>query len=136
MKKKTNIRRMVGAILLLVFAFFMFCDVQSMKNVEWVGVVRQFEQFLYFYAAWAVGIAIWYLVTLKQTPNKRAEKIVKIIFFVVIILNIIYSSMLNFSDAGIFGLILIVIYSIACPWGRMGYKKHPYKEVNEEEKNE
>lgn len=88
--------------------------------------MRQFQHFLYFYAAWAVGLTIWYLVTLKKAPVKKAEMIVKIIFFVVIGLNTIYGVMLDYSDATFLGVLLMIFYAIACPWGKAGYRKHPY----------
>ena len=65
-----NVRRLVGAILLALFAIGILGYSQSLLGIAWVGKVRQFQQFLYFYGAWAIGLAIWYFVTLKKTPNK------------------------------------------------------------------
>ncbi len=121
-----NVRRLVGAILLALFAIGILGYSQSLLGIAWVGKVRQFQQFLYFYGAWAIGLAIWYFVTLKKTPNKKAELIVKVIFFVVIGLNAFYAAMLDYSDATIYGVVLMIIYAIGCPWGKAGYSKHPY----------
>lgn len=129
-KSSLNVRRLVGAILLLIFAIGTLGYSQAMLGIAWVGIVRQFQQFLYFYAAWGIGLAIWYFATVKSRPNRKAELIVKIIFYVVIGLNAIYGAMLDFSDATVLGIVLMIIYSIGCPWGKLGYKKHPYKEVD------
>lgn len=123
---KINVRRLVGSILLALFAVGTLGYAQYLATVAWIGIVRQFQHFLYFYAAWAIGLTIWDLVTLKKAPVKRAEMIVKIIFFVVIGLNAIYGAMLNYSDATFLGVLLMIFYSIACPWGKAGYKNHPY----------
>ncbi len=123
---KINVRRLMGAILLAFFAVGTLGYVQYLASVAWIGIVRQFQHFLYFYAAWAIGLAIWYLVTLKKAPVKKAEMIVKIVFFVVIGLNAIYGAMLNYSDATFLGVLLMIFYAIACPWGKAGYRKHPY----------
>ena len=127
-----NVRRLVGAILLALFAIGILGYSQSLLGIAWVGKVRQFQQFLYFYGAWAIGLAIWYFVTLKKTPNKKAELIVKVIFFVVIGLNAFYAAMLDYSDATIYGVVLMIIYAIGCPWGKAGYSKHPYQDITEE----
>lgn len=127
-----NVRRLVGAILLALFAIGILGYSQSLLGIAWVGKVRQFQQFLYFYGAWAIGLAIWYFVTLKKTPNKKAELIVKVIFFVVIGLNAFYAAMLDYSDATIYGVVLMIIYAIGCTWGKAGYSKHPYQDITEE----
>lgn len=124
-----NVRRLVGAIFLTLFAVGILGYSQYLQGIAWVGMVRQFQQFLYFDGAWAVGLAIWYFVTLKKTPNKKAELIVKIIFFVVIISNAIYGALLDYTDALFYGAFLIICYAIGCPWGKKGYRKHPYAEA-------
>lgn len=125
-----NVRRLVGAILLAIFAVGIIGYSQYLLGIAWVGRVRQFQQFLYFYGAWAIGLAIWYFVTLKKPANKKAELIVKIIFFIVIALNAIYGAMLDYSDAAVYGVGLIIFYAIGCPWGKLGYRKHPYQDAN------
>lgn len=120
----------MGAILLAIFAVGIIGYSQYLLEIAWVGRVRQFQQFLYFDGAWATGLAIWYFVTLKRPTNKRAELIVKIIFFIVIELNAIYSAMLDYSDAAIYGVVLMIFYAIGCPWGKLGYRKHPYQDVD------
>lgn len=127
--KKINVRRLVGAILLTLFTIVTLSYAEYLLQGAWIGIVRQFQQFLYFYSAWSIGLAIWYFVTLKKRPNKKAELIVKIIFFVVIGLNAVYGLMLNYSDATFLGVLLIICYSVGCPWGKIGYKNHPYLEV-------
>ena len=124
-----NVRRLVGAILLAIFAVGIIGYSQVLLGIAWVGRVRQFQQFLYFYGAWAIGLAIWYFVTLKKPANKKAELIVKIIFFIVIALNSIYGAMLDYSDATIYGIILMIIYAAGCPWGKLGYRKHASQDV-------
>lgn len=131
-----NVRRLVGAILLTIFAVAILGYSQMLLGIAWVGRVRQFQQFLYFYGAWAIGLAIWYYATLKKPANKKAELIVKIIFFVVISLNAIYGAMLDYSDALIYGVILMIFYSIGCPWGKIGYRKHPYADTNSQSQNQ
>lgn len=136
MEKNTlNVRRLVGAILLIIFAIGTLAYTQSLLSIAWVGIIRQYQQFLYFYVAWSIGLSIWYLVTLKKSPNKKAELIVKVIFYIVITLNSIYALMLDFSNATILGIALMIIYSIACPWGKKGYKNHPYHGISEDNKS-
>lgn len=127
-----NVRRLVGAILLALFAIGILGYSQSLLEVAWVGKVRQFQQFLYFYEAWAIGLAIWYFVTLKKATNKKAESIVKVIFFIVIGLNAFYAAMLDYTDATVYGIVLMIFYAIGCPWGKKGYHKHPYQNFIEE----
>lgn len=43
-----NVRRLVGAILLALFAIGILGYSQSLLGIAWVGKVRQFQQFLYF----------------------------------------------------------------------------------------
>lgn len=130
-KDALNVRRLVGAILLTIFAIGTLGYSQSLMGIAWLGVIRQYQQFLYFYSAWSIGLAIWYFVTLKKQPNKKAELIVKIIFFVVIALNAIYAAMLDYSNATCLGVVLMICYSIGCPWGKKGYKHNPYSEILE-----
>lgn len=125
-----NVRRLVGAILLAIFAVGIIGYSQYLLGIAWVGRVRQFQQFLYFDGAWATGLAIWYFVTLKRPANKKAELIVKIIFFIVIGLNAIYGAILDYSDAAVYGVALMIFYAIGCPWGKLGYRKHPYQDVD------
>lgn len=122
-----NIRRMVGAILLAVGAIGGFSESQSVSGLAMFGLVRQYQTFLYFFSAWALGLAIWYFVTLKKPTNKKAEKIVKIIFYIVVGINVIVAFISGMGNAGVFGLILIIVYTCAAPWGKLGYKKHPYQ---------
>lgn len=131
-----NVRRLVGAILLAIFAVGIIGYSQYLLGIAWVGRIRQFQQFLYFYGAWAIGLAIWYFVTLKKPANKKAELIVKIIFFIVIALNAIYGAMLDYTDATIYGIVLMILYVIGCPWGKMGYHKHPYQDIDVSVSNE
>ena len=128
---KVNVRRLVGAILLTIFAIGTMAYSQSLFRIAWVGIIRQFQQFLYFYSAWSIGLAIWYFVTIKSQPVKKAELIVKIIFYIVVGLNAVYAAMLDFSNATALGVTLMIIYSIACPWGKFGYKTHPYKSTQQ-----
>lgn len=103
-----------------------FTEAQSVSGAAMFGVIREYQQFLYFGAAWALGLAIWYLVTLKKPTSKKAELIVKIIFYIVIGANAIFAFAEDMSNAGVYLVILIIVYSCACPWGKAGYKKHPY----------
>lgn len=125
-KDSLNVRRLVGGIFLAIGAVSGFFTAQSYSSAAMFGIVRQFQSFMYFFAAWGLGLAIWYLVTLKKAPVKKAELIVKIIFFVLIALNVIYTLMNNMDTAAGFGIALMIAYSIGCPWGKKGYKKHPY----------
>lgn len=128
-----NVRRLVGAIFLALGAFFGFVEAQSVSSVAMFGIVRDYQGFLYWFSAWGVGLAIWYFVTLKTPPNKKAERIVKIIFFIVIGLNVLFAFASGISNAGGFGIGLMIAYSIGCPWGKQGYKKHPYPVSKEKE---
>ena len=128
MKNTINVRRMVGGILLAAGAFGTFTTAQSYSGAAMFGIVRQFQSFLYFFAAWALGLAIWYLVTLKKAPVKKAELIVKIIFLILMMGNTVYAFSVDMSTAGIVGIMLIICYAIGCPWGKLGYKKHPYEQ--------
>ncbi len=105
---------------------------QALFEIAWVGIIRQYQHFLYFYAAWAVGLVIWYFVTIKSKPIKKAEIIVKIIFFFVIALNAIYAALLGDSNATFLAVLLMICYAVGCPWGKLGYKKHPYNESTSE----
>lgn len=130
-KNTINSRRLVGAILLTMFALGTLVYTQSLQGVAWVGIIRQYQQFLYFYIGWSVGLAIWYLVTLTKNPNRRAELIVKIIFLVVIIGNVLYAAMLDFSNASFLGVVLLICYAIGCPWGKIGYRSCPYSDITD-----
>lgn len=121
-----NVRRMVGAILLALGAIGGFSESQSVSGLAMFGLVRQYQTFLYFFSAWALGLAIWYFVTLKKPTNRKAEKIVKIIFYIVVGANVLFAFMSDMANAGVFGIVLIIIYTCAAPWGKLGYKKHPY----------
>lgn len=121
-----NIRRLVGAILLTLGAISGFIEAQSVSGLAMFGQTRDYQGFLYWFAAWGIGIAIWYFVTLKSQPNKKAELIVKIIFYVIVSANIIFAIMSDVSNVAGFGIGLMIAYSIGCPWGKKGYKKHPY----------
>lgn len=125
-KNSLNVRRLVGAILLALGALSGFIEAQSYSSVAMFGLVREYQGFLYWFAACGIGIAIWYFVTLKSQPNKKAELIVKIIFYVVVGANVIFALMNDVSNAAGFGIGLMIAYSIGCPWGKQGYKKHPY----------
>jgi predicted membrane channel-forming protein YqfA (hemolysin III family) len=129
-----NVRRLVGGIFLAIGAVSGFFTASSYSGAAMFGVVREFQQFMYFFAAWALGLAIWYLVTLKKAPNRKAEKIVKIIFFIVVGINVIFAFMNDMSNAGGFGIGLMIVYSIGCPWGKQGYAKHPYPDDNTSKK--
>lgn len=131
-KNKINVRRLVGASLLTIFALGTLIYAQALFEIAWVGIIRQYQHFLYFYAAWAVGLAIWYFVTIKSKPIKKAEIIVKIIFFFVIALNAIYAALLGDSNATFLAVLLMICYAAGCPWGKLGYKKHPYNESTSE----
>lgn len=126
----------MGAILLTLFALGTLIYSQSLFEIAWVGIVRQYQHFLYFYSAWGIGLAIWYFVTLTGRPIKKAEIIVKIIFFVVIVLNAIYAAMLDESNATFLGILLMICYSVGCPWGKSGYKSHPYRDITVNASNE
>ena len=133
MAEKNNkliVRRLVGAILLTIFALAIFIHSQSMVGLAWFGMIRQFQHFLYFDVLWALGIAIWYYITLTKAPNRTAEMIVKISFFVTVAFNGLYCLDLDFSDAGFFAVILMILYAVACPWGKLGYKNQPYSDFN------
>lgn len=121
-----NVRRLVGAIILTIGALSGFIEAQSVSGLAMFGMVRAYQGFLYWFAAIGAGLAIWYYVTLKSAPNKKAEKIVKIIFFIVVGLNVIFAFASDLANAGGFGIGLMIAYSIGCPWGKQGYKKHPY----------
>lgn len=121
-----NVRWLVGGILMAIGAVGGFTEAQSVSGAAMFGVIREYQQFLYFGAAWALGLAIWYLVTLKKPTSKKAELIVKIIFYIVIGANAIFAFAEDMSNAGVYLVILIIVYSCACPWGKAGYKKHPY----------
>lgn len=128
-KGSLNVRRMVGAILLAIGGVSALIEINSVSGSAMFGIVRYYQEFMYFFMAWAIGLAIWYFVTLKNPTNRKAELIVKIIFYITVGLNSIMALTSNVSDAGIFGLVLIVVYSAACPWGKLGYKKHPYAQA-------
>lgn len=126
-----NVRRLVGAILLALGAISGFVEAQSVSSLAMFGRIRDYQGFLYWFAACGIGIAIWYFVTLKSQPNKKAELIVKIIFYVVVGANVIFALMSDVSNAAGFGIGLMIAYSIGCPWGKEGYKKHPYPVAKE-----
>ena len=134
-KNSLNVRRLVGAILLALGALSGFIEAQSYSSVAMFGLVREYQGFLYWFSAWGIGIAIWYFVTLKKPTNKKAELIVKISFYVVVGINVIFALMSNASNAAGFGIGVIIDYSIGCPWGKQGYKKHPYPTVVKETVN-
>ena len=125
-KNAINVRRLVGAILLVVIALLCLIESASVSSAAMFGIVRDYQTFLYFFAAWGTGLAIWYFVTLKKTVSKKAELIVKIIFYIVIGLNVLFALASDVSNAAVFGIALLIAYSIGCPWGKQGYKKHPY----------
>jgi predicted membrane channel-forming protein YqfA (hemolysin III family) len=129
-----NVRRLVGGIFLAIGAVSSFFTASSYSSSAMFGVVREFQQFVYFFAAWGLGLAIWYLVTLKKAPNRKAEKIVKIIFFIVVGVNVIFAFMNDMATAGGIGIALIIAYSIGCPWGKQGYAKHPYPTESDSKK--
>lgn len=128
-----NVRRLVGAILLALGAISGFIEAQSVSSLAMFGRIRDYQGFLYWFSAWGIGLAIWYFVTLKTAPNKKAERIVKIIFFIVVGLNILFALAVGISNAAGFGIGLMIAYSIGCPWGKKGYKKHPYPVAQEKE---
>lgn len=125
-KNSLIVRRLIGAILLALFAMFDLGYCLSLMQDAWVGIVRQFQLFLYFYGAWSIGISIWYFVTLTKAPNKTAELIIKIIFSILVLSNVIYSAAINYSNATALGIVLLICYAIGCPWGPAGYKNNPY----------
>ncbi len=125
-KNTLNVRRLVGAILLTLFAIGDLGYCFSLMEVAWVGIVRQFQLFLYFFGAWSIGLAIWYFVTLTKPTNKIAELIIKIIFFVVMISNAFYAAIINDTNATVLAIVLMICYAIGCPWGPKGYSNHPY----------
>ena len=53
-----NVRRLVGAILLAIFAVGIIGYSQVLLGIAWVGRVRQFQQFL----LWCMGNWTCYLV--------------------------------------------------------------------------
>lgn len=59
-----NVRRLVGAI-------SGFVEAQSVSSLAMFGRIRDYQGFLYWFAACGIGIAIWYFVTLKSQPNKK-----------------------------------------------------------------
>lgn len=67
-----NVRRLVGAILLALGAISGFVEAQSVSSLAMFGRIRDYQGFLYWFAACGIGIAIWYFVTLKSQPNKKS----------------------------------------------------------------
>ncbi|WP_276804615.1 hypothetical protein [Lactobacillus hominis] len=134
-EKNLNVRRLVGAILLAIAGLLCFIESQNVSGLAMFGIIRDYQTFLYFFGAWGVGLAIWYFVSLKKPTSKKAELIVKIIFYIAIIANCIFAAMDNVDNATLFGILLIIAYSIGCPWGKKGYKKHPYVTATETVKN-
>ncbi|MEN2515780.1 hypothetical protein [Lactobacillus johnsonii] len=48
-------------------------------------------------------------------------------------MNVLFAFASGISNAGGFGIGLMIAYSIGCPWGKQGYKKHPYPVSKEKE---
>lgn len=128
-----NVRRLVGAILLTIGALSCFFTAQQYSNLAMFGKVRFYQSFLYYFAVVAAGLAIWYFVTLKKPTNQKAELIIKILVILFIGLNAIYAAMNDVPDASVMGVGLLISYFIGCPWGKQGYKKHPYPKTNGKE---
>lgn len=127
-----NKRRALGGVLLLVYTIFAFMKYRSFFTST--DTVVQYQLAFYIYILWGLIIGIWYLATMKSFIHKRLEISVKIIFFITCIVCFIYDSF-NLTDNGrMYGVALMIIYSIGCPWGKTGYTNWPYVEETYEHK--
>lgn len=121
-EKSLNVRRMVAAILLVATGAMRLIEAMDTPNFA-----SAYRESLFIIAFWSIGIAIWYFVTLTKPTIKAAEITVKILFTLVMIFAVGAGINFGIDSLIIYGLGGYICYAIGCPWGSVGYKKHPYK---------
>lgn len=117
-----NVRRLVGAILLALTGFARLLEAMDVPNIYY-----PYRDSLIIIGLWSGGIAIWYFVTLTKPTIKVAEMIVKVLFIIMVVVNALAGIDFNATTVWIYALGALACYAIGCPWGAVGYKKHPYK---------
>lgn len=121
--KKLITRRMVSGIINIVLGIFLFSigafDItnygqsilgDSLANIGFFGLVQ----------------GIIYVSTCKTYPHKWLEIVLGIYVLLDLIRPLIVSFSNNLSNAGVAGVIVLIVYAIGAPWSKKGYPDMPY----------